>query len=691
MKKHQVIIYVILFSLSSCIGKYKDFSINSNAQIIAPLAYGSFNLGEILSAFNEDSVFNKDSLTELTFSYRDDKVAIINFNEIVELPSYIKLNSITQKLGLINFDGNSFRDSITVSILKSRLPENLLIQNITENKSGIFPDIQLGNGSSDLLHFQIKNFDLLQPVHFVSGELKVIIRNDFPGNCKALIELTDMGGRFIEYAEFGAGSANGLAPQEMEEIKIDLAGKEITAPLFYRIVAMDVFESVGSVYILPTNGIYLKGEFLGIQVDSGIFKSESFTYQSEPEQIQISIKDSIHITKLLVQSGNLNISLHKTFKPSGTLRLTIPSLHLNGLDFSIDIPLSESNESIVSADISGTELFLSNEKYSSNSIEFYLTYINVIEDQLLAFNSDDTFTSTIEFSDLVFSYVEGDFGNVKMDLSAQGIKIKKELWDLISGEIFGADPVLTLFFSNPVGVPVLFDMHIDAYNRKGETVTLSNTPYILPYPKSIDNAPMKSELEFNSSNSTIFEFMKLPPNDSMNFVASVELNPPGYINNEQDNFVDLNNPFQIGLEFKVPILLSGVFFNYTDTIFIANSNLDQLIESAELIFETNNSIPMQIDLSLTPFDTIQGVVTGEELYVTLLDAAEVDEFGNVLNATHARNSMMLSPEALHSIVLSNSLLLHVSFLSPNDGTSPAMLKNEYGFDVRVVVDANPNL
>ena len=43
-----------------------------------------------------------------------------------------------------------------------------------------------------------------------------------------------------------------------------------------------------------------------------------------------------------------------------------------------------------------------------------------------------------------------------------------------------------------------------------------------------------------------------------------------------------------------------------------------------------------------------------------------------------------------AISKANSLMLNVAFMSPNNGESPAKLKNEYGFDLKMIVDVKPN-
>jgi hypothetical protein len=153
----------------------------------------------------------------------------------------------------------------------------------------------------------------------------------------------------------------------------------------------------------------------------------------------------------------------------------------------------------------------------------------------------------------------------------------------------------------------------------------------------------------------------------------------------------MHDPFLIGLGFKVPILVKGVFFNFVDTISFSSGNILDLVKKAKLILRTKNEIPLQVNLSVTQFDSVSGKAIGNELFVTLLEAAKTDEFGNEIAQTDAENELVVEGEALINLKRSNSLLINAAFISPENGEKPAKLKSVYGFDLKMILDVTTDL
>ena len=99
-----------------------------------------------------------------------------------------------------------------------------------------------------------------------------------------------------------------------------------------------------------------------------------------------------------------------------------------------------------------------------------------------------------------------------------------------------------------------------------------------------EESPKYSELEFNSSNSNILDFIKLPPDDSIIFSVGMIFNPNGKPDNKHLNFVSPDDIFRIGMEFEVPILVKGGFFTFYDTLLFSAANMLEKVKRAEMIF-----------------------------------------------------------------------------------------------------------
>jgi hypothetical protein len=44
-------------------------------------------------------------------------------------------------------------------------------------------------------------------------------------------------------------------------------------------------------------------------------------------------------------------------------------------------------------------------------------------------------------------------GRQELNFLRTGITLNPEIWDMLGGEVFGSTPVLTVYFSNPIGIP----------------------------------------------------------------------------------------------------------------------------------------------------------------------------------------------------------------------------------------------
>lgn len=681
-----VLVFIVFFS---CIDKNKDFGFVSDAQLIAPIAYGSFNLGDIISGFNDDSIVHEGINNDLSFLYSHRKIAKFIFADFINFPDSIQFSNKKQLLGNFTLKPYTYYESITIGDLKERLPNHPLITELSVSETEIFPQIVIEEFDSEQLDFIINDFNFIHYGRFVSGYINCYLRNSFPTNCKATFQIFDANGSFVDEISYGTTNPLGQNTQATELRIIDLKGKKIYAPLSYKLISLILFETKQPVFIRSYDGLILSFELTDMIIDEGIFNPEDLNYQSPTEHVQININDTLKFKRALIESGFISVNLNRSFIPTGKLIIHFPKIYQNGVPLSLDIPLYSNKQTSIEFYVRDIEMLLSDDIHPFNNIEYYFEFVHNESEEELEFFSTDWFTYDLCLKDYIFKYFEGDFGNYKIDLSKEGFDINQKLFNDISGEIVGENPVMKLSFRNPFGFPVLFEMSIDAFNEIGESSALFINPNILPYPNDISEIPVESEIEFNSLNSSLREFLNLPPNGSINFNATIEINPKGLSAHDFSNFVFFYDSLEIDLFVEIPLLLSGEFFNFSDTIALQASKFDQLIETAEITFQTNNTIPIQIDLTVTPYDSFSKKITGDELFVTILEAAKVDEFGNVLEATHAENRLMIDSKAINSIKIANSLIINALFISPKDGKSPAKLKSEYGFDLNMILDVNP--
>jgi hypothetical protein len=688
--KNSILLFLNLILLSSCLDKYSNFNVTTDTEMIVPLAHGSITIGDVLKNFNNDSIFQYGHENELIFAFKEDEVSKFYLKDLIAFPQSVKLANESKKLDNIILGDSSYNQSIALSELIKRLTSDEEIPLFDEGEKIIFPEIFIGRENASFLTWTIDGFDFIQEATFIDGSVVCSLTNNFQTKCEVEIELFDTEGTVIDKFSFTGKSKNGLLPSESEILSKDLAGKSLKTPLSFKITSLHFFESSSYVVIDLKKGIDFTVQLKNMRLEKGIFNSIFFKYKSPVEQITLELVDSVKLHKVKIETANLNVRIKKQFQPSGILTVYFPKLLKAGNPFSITMPLDDNSFTTCDFNLDGTEILLESSMADFNSFEYYFEFKSS-ENQFIELENSDSFEYTIDLKNLELSYVEGDFGNKKIEFNMNNFSLDPELWNKYNGEIFGNNPVLTLYVSNPFGIPILSDFNLKATNRTGESVTVFYPSYLMPFPQNIENSPVLSEIEFNQQNSNIADFIKLPPNDSIKFSANLELNPYGSPVRGSLNFVNMNDPFVIGIGFKVPVLVKGSFFNFCDTLKITTGHTLDFVKRAVLIFRTKNRIPLQVNLSVTPFDTVSGSVIGNELFVTLLEAAQTDELGNVTALAEAENEMIVEGDNLIHLKNSNSLLIKASFISPENGTKPAKLKYDDGFDLKLILDVTTDL
>ncbi len=688
--KNILLISIIIVLFSSCLEKYNDFEIKTDTQLMAPVAFGSFTLGDILSNFTEDSLFQTGSENELIFKFREDEVLELTVNDFFSFPSTIPVTESSEVLGYIKLKDSTYYELINLKELIDRVNISDEISSFSDGERHIFPDAQVGYEYSALLTWEIADFNFIKEADFHDGNINFSIKNNFPANCEVEFQVFDNDMNVIQVLEFGKKTSGGIKTGDKEEFSFSLEGKSVKAPIYYKITKLHFFETTDEVIIEMNNGFEITVELTDILLDQGVFTSFDFNYQSGIKEIDLEIADSVEISKAIIESGEMVFSINKRFEPGGILTVNLFNLLKDGKPYSFSVDIDKNGIISKVLDLSGCELIMSDQNDQLNHFEFSFEYKNEKE-EYIKLKANDSYEYSIVLQGIQFSFIEGYFGSRVVDFSHKGFKFNEEIWKKIKGEVFGEDPVFKVILSNPIGIPIESDINIKASNTSGQTVDISNKDYLIEYPLKKEESPKYSELEFNSTNSNILEFVKLPPDDSIFFSVAMAFNPEGRPDKEHLNFVSPDDIFKVGMEFKVPIVVKGGFFTYYDTLLFSAGNMLEKVKHAEMIFRARNEMPLQINLAVIPFDTITKTPTGRELFVKVLDAAQTDEFGNVISVTESDNKMVVEGQDIENLKKSNSFLIEATLLSPSDGEKPAKLKYDNGFDLKIILDVTADL
>lgn len=229
-----------------------------------------------------------------------------------------------------------------------------------------------------------------------------------------------------------------------------------------------------------------------------------------------------------------------------------------------------------------------------------------------------SFDVSITFSGYDFSRIEGKV------VKAEGINIDRDHFNIdidflneIGGDFKFTDPRMELVLRNKgIGLPVAVDMIFAGQGKEEQRDSLKLTAP-LTFEGNPDIAQTKPVSQtVDKDNSTIVDFLSLPPQGDVYYWGHVELNPDG-----EDNVIYKDGALDMDVNISVPIALTGNL-SYCDTltdIDIDQKYADKIVEGTISLNIQENGLPLDLsvpklillDEENHPLDTVAVATTGE--------------------------------------------------------------------------------
>ena len=148
------------------------------------------------------------------------------------------------------------------------------------------------------------------------------------------------------------------------------------------------------------------------------------------------------MTKVVLKKGSLTYNLESNLDNQADVTIEIPNLKKNGEMLKMDMKINSASTMNNTIDLTGYEF-----NFEEDVDLRYMAYeVNDNERKKL----DNVYFS---FSDMEYSYVEGNFGQYTFNLPLESL-----VMDLFSGEVSGSvyfeDPKINLTFNNSFGLPI---------------------------------------------------------------------------------------------------------------------------------------------------------------------------------------------------------------------------------------------
>jgi hypothetical protein len=285
---------------------------------------------------------------------------------------------------------------------------------------------------------------------------------------------------------------------------------------------------------------------------------------------------------------------------------------------------------------------------------------------------------------------KGWFDNLILDFDQDTIELDIfEKWR--SGSVYLDDPKAVISATNSIGIPFTASIEtFDASNHAQGTTIIPiqyqnaiGDSFVFDYPKTDDILGYANSIyELNKSNSNIQNVIEITPDQikyEFNLVAhhKLELDEPGFIND--------TGRLDIKTAIEMPFVgrINGV--TIIDTMPISIKFLKELkkVEEAQLFIQTDNSLPLGIDLQILILDDHGLVLDSIFTESNILLAAQIDEQGYSAKSSVAKTSIKTTKPQLESLKVARYLLINGVVNTSNSGQSTVKFEPQNSLKVEV--------
>lgn len=405
-----------------------------------------------------------------------------------------------------------------------------------------------------------------------------------------------------------------------------------------------------------------------------------------------------------LKTGVLHVDVISTIKHMGKLYITSDQIKMGQHNYSDTITISDLSgnfEEHTTQSLDGTTLWLDNQSDQDTAfleVKFHLELIHSGNDIL----AGEQFTVNMSFTDMEYQYLFGyigDYDTLLVDHDTLDIS-------LFEGEIKGyvdlADPEFNLYVNNSFGVPFGLEMvGLQSYSeRTGVATDVTFEPGYNPF---ILNAPDLDQVGESVStilsiNNDISNIDEVANTNLSYFIYGVNLvtNPEGDVTS---NFILDSSKISVEYEMILLMDLRAENFGLEDTIdfdlkaIIPEEDSDIEIESLQIRLETDNGMPVEINLLVTLVDSAYNVLDSlfTEENKNILPSGILDANGVVIAPTH--NEIILDFPSDRIDLIRNTKYANVngSFETTNEGQTYVKFYSYYTIEFNLGAKADLKL
>jgi len=691
MKRSPFVIWFVLlvFLMNGCNLDNLDFeklskTVNLSPEIVAPVAKANITVWDLIQSANSenDDLITKDQSGLIKIVYKQNDLFKYNVREFLDFPVVQNFSSGDKLLGDISPDDISVTRNISLNelITNTNGALNTLVQ--FNGMTIPFPATSVADIISRFTLDPISDFT---SITLSKGTLGINMENKLKVPLTVKGNLFDLGNNRL-ITEF---TFTNISPGEKKSTSASLAGKQISNNIEFRMISFATTGSVTPVLIDLTDDFKLDFNLTGLGISQGNLKiKNSQTLEGSKDVFKFDFPEpDLKAYNALLKKGTLSVKTTNTSKLTGTVNFTLNEIKKNGVPLQITIPLSGVTTNI---DLSGVNInFASDPVVPYNRIPYVYSLTVNSTAGYINYSSNDLLRMDITLNGLEFKSISGDFGKRAITVEPDVFDLNVDMLDKIGAGFKLANPKLELIIHNSIGMPAAVNLEFTAVNKDGKSASLNPPIFEIPVPANINNGIATKSVVFDKSNSNIVNFIALPPTSQISYSGKVDFNSKVAVTLLNPNFLDVDATFGIDMVMELPMELQISNLAFKDTSGIDGSEYDK-IESAELILNAKNGIPLDIDMQLLFVDTLKNIQIGASKKTKILSAAQVNTSG-VITAVQSSQTFSLDAVEMENLRKANGIVFSGTVSSPSGGTVVAPIMSDSKLEMNVVIKAKVNL
>ncbi len=291
------------------------------------------------------------------------------------------------------------------------------------------------------------------------------------------------------------------------------------------------------------------------------------------------------------------------------------------------------------------------------------------------------------FTKLELLSASGNFGNRHINIPNSAFDFDiSGISEFVNG-LYLTNPQIKLISKSSIGVDLGMEADFDGINKAGELTSLGAQPQIISAPASMGTFKYDT-LSFTKNNSNIADFIAALPT-SILYGGRVELNPGITTPN---NFIHKDSKVVMGINVKLPLEVqaNNLLLEQTlDGIDFLKENPDE-VESLNLIFNTKNGFPFDVNVSVAFMDTLTNdSIDGISLQI--LTAPAVNAQGKVVSRSEHREVISLDKILMENLKRSDKMRLRARVSTPNNGQQIVTFYTDYDLEIKIATQIKLNV